>query len=149
MRTDGPARDARALLRGTMISLLVTAVLVAVAASLVAGSPGVVGALVGVGLVTVLFGGSAWLLSRVADRAPGTALAVLVGGAFARLALYAVVLVSLAQVAWLDRTSLAGATAVAVVVTLAYELRALTRTPQLYWVDADAARRTVPTATRS
>lgn len=141
---------ARRLLRGTSVVLALLAITLSVLFGVIAGPAGAAGAVIGVGLVFVLFGGSALLLTTVAGRFSQFAVGVLAIGAFSRLALYGVVLSMLSSVPWLHRASLAIATAVAVGVTLMYELRALARLPRLFWVDADISRpQPVPHATRS
>ncbi|MEX0831963.1 MAG: hypothetical protein WD358_03330 [Nitriliruptoraceae bacterium] len=144
-----PRGAVRSLLVGTVVTLSVTATIVAVVAGFVAGTAGVVGALIGVGLVLVLFAGSAGLLLITVSRNPSMALAVLVGGAFVRLAVYGSTLVALARVEGIHRPSLAIATGVAIAIALVQEMRALARTPRLYWVDASTPDGPVPSATRS
>jgi hypothetical protein len=150
VRADGLDLQTRKLALRTVAALLVVGAVAVPVATVLAGTAGALGAAIGVGLALVLFGGSAGLLALVARRRPASAVGVLVGGAFARLALYGVILTALSGAASVDATSLAVSTGVAVVVALADELRTLSRLPSLYWVDADAARaRLVPSATRS
>ncbi|MEX0869648.1 MAG: hypothetical protein WD011_08240, partial [Nitriliruptoraceae bacterium] len=119
-------------------------------AGMLSNAGGVAGAIVGTGLVAVLFGGSALALRIVARRGSAHAFALLTGSALVRLALYGVVLAAVSDVAWLDSVTLAVATGIAVVVTLLFELRTLSRLPRLFWIDADAtATQSVPAATRS
>jgi hypothetical protein len=147
---DATGADERLLARGALSVLAVLALPAAATAAVVGGLPAAASALIGLGFVLVLFGASALLLSWVAGRRPSTALAVLVGGVAGRLVLYAATLSALTQVAWIHRPSLALATGAAVAVTLAYELRVLSRTPRLFWVDAGAPRPSALTnATRS
>jgi ATP synthase protein I len=105
-------------------------------ATLAAGAPGALGAVVGLALVFVLFAVSGLLVAAVSRRGPGVALGVAGSAAFVRLALYVVVLSALEVVHGLHRPSLAAATAVALVATLAYEIRVISRTPHLSWVQA-------------
>lgn len=145
--------DERRLAAGAVWAVGLLALPAGVLAGLAAGWAGVVSALIGLGFVLVLFGAAAALLAWVAGRNPTRGLrgvGVLVGGALVRLALYAVVLVALARLTWLHRPSLAWATAAAIAITLAYELRLMARLPRLFWVDAEAARPTaVSNTTRS
>ncbi len=134
--------DERRLAMGAVRALAVLAVPVAAVGGLVAGWPGAVSALVGLGFVLVLFGASAVLLAWVARRNPTRGLrgvGVLVGGGVVRLALYGAALVGLAQLGWVHRPSLAVATAAAIAVTLAYELRLMAGMPRLFWIDPDLA----------
>ncbi len=135
-----PGAPERALAAGTARVLALVAVPVLGVAALVAGWPGVLGAAVGLGFVALLSVGSALVLARVAGQGGGVGLAALVGGAFARLLLYAAALVALSGVEGLHRESLAIATAVGVAVTLAYELRHLARQPRLFQVETGTTR---------
>ncbi|MFA9445030.1 hypothetical protein [Egicoccus sp. AB-alg6-2] len=148
--SGAPVADAADdLLRGTLRVLGLVAVVVVTAASLLAGPVAGLSALIGVGFVAVLFGVSTAVLAWLARRGAGSALGVLAGAMVGRLILYAAALSVLAQVAWVHRTSLALATAVAVALTLAYELRALSRMPRLFWIDADASHTAALDTTRS
>lgn len=150
MRPDDRTTDERRLLSGAVGVLGVLALPTVVVATLLAGWPGAAGAIAGLGLVAVLFTGSAALLGWVGRRAPSRAAGVMLAGAFGRLAFYVLALSILARVEWLHRPSLAIATAIAVGVTLAYELRLVSRMPRLFWVDSRAGRPTaVLTTTRS
>jgi hypothetical protein len=135
----GP-RDEHKLLRGTLIALVITAVPIVAAAGLLVGADGVLGAIVGIGLVALLFGGSTAVLAYVASRRGGAGIGLLVGGAALRLPLYLAVLFALRDVPYVHGRSLATATAIAIAVTLAVELRLLARLPRLFWVDAAATR---------
>lgn len=150
MRTDPSGSQLRGLAGRTLVLLSLLAVPLVVVATWQLGWHAGASALTGVGFVLVLFGASALSLAWVSDRRPGTALAVLLGGALGRLALYAATLGALGTLTWVHRPTLAVATGVAVAVTLAAELRWLSRTPSLFWVDAEACRPTaVSHATRS
>ena len=143
-------RDERRLATGALTALAVLAVPMIAGAALYAGAPGVVGVATGLGLVALLFGGAAALLSLVVDRRPTTALAVMVMGVLVRLLAYAAVLTALDGTGWVHRPSLAAATGLGIALTLAYELRLLATMPRLFWIDADTDRpRAVGNATRS
>lgn len=120
--------------------LVVLAVPSAVVAGLVAGTPGVVGSLIGIAFVALLFVAASLSLAWAVQHAPTLTLAVLAAGTFARLATYAAVLVALGDVAWVHPQSLAASTGVATAVTLAAELVWLARTPQLFHIETDASR---------
>lgn len=142
--------DERRLARGAVGVLAVLALPVCVVAGVMAGWPGAVSALLGLGFVLVLFGSSAVLLAWVAERHGGAGIGILVGGAICRVTFYFAALLALAQIPWVDRVSLALATGVAVAVTLAYELVLLARMPRLFWIDTGADRPLVGShATRS
>ncbi len=149
MRTDDLDTTTARLVRGTFVTLGVTGAAAVLVSAVTVGRAGVLGALVGVGLVGLLFGGSAVLLAFVVRRSPAHAAGVLAVGAFVRLASYAVVLATLSGVGWIDPLVLAVTTGAAVTVTLAYELHALSRMPRLFWIDDVVRTRPVPSATRS
>jgi hypothetical protein len=129
-------QDERRLALGAVQVLAALVPPVAGVAYLAAGWPGVVSALIGLGFVLVLFGGSAALLAMVAARRSDGGVGLLVVGASIRLPLYLGVLTLLGHLPWVHGRSLAAATAFAIAVTLAYELRLMSRMPRLFWVDA-------------
>lgn len=150
MTASKVAVDERRLAGGALRVLAAISPLVAGVAWIVAGPAGAISALIGLALVLVLFGASALLLAWVAERAGTSFVGTLVGGAFLRLGLYAATLMGLSTVDAIHRPSLALATAVAVAVTLGYELYLLHNSPRLFWVDAAAAQPSVVSdATRS
>jgi hypothetical protein len=125
-----------------ILALVVLAVPVVAVAAALEGSAGAAGALAGLGLVAVLFGAAGAAQGLAARRSSSAVLAVAAIGFGVRLAVYLAVLQALAQVAALHRTSLAIATALGVFVTLYYELRFITRTPELFWLElGDTDRR--------
>jgi hypothetical protein len=142
LRAEQTSRDHLRLAKRALGLLAVLAVPTAVVAWLFAGTPGVVGALIGVGFVALLFGAASASLAWAVANAPSLAVGVLAAGAFARLAIYAAALTALTGATWLHRPSLALATGVATAVTLVAELIWLARTPSLFHVDAEAARPT-------
>ena len=135
-----PGVAERRLATGAALTIGVLAVPVTGVAWLLVGPAGALSALIGLGFVLVLFGASAALLALVAARQAGAGIGILAAGAALRLPLYVGVLAALSEVPWVHGRSLAAATAVAVAVTLATELRMLATTPSLFWVDATAAR---------
>jgi hypothetical protein len=134
-------RDERRLAIGAVQVLAALSLPVAGVAYLVTGWAGVVSALIGLGFVLVLFGGSAALLAVVAARRSDGGVGVLVLGAAVRLPLYLGALTLLGRLPWVHGRSLAAATAFAIAVTLAYELRLMSRMPRLFWVDAEPGPR--------
>lgn len=138
-RTPDGAADARQLCRASLTTLAVVAVPVVSGAGWIVGPDGALGALVGIGLVAVLFGVSTWLLA-VATRRRDAGIGLQVAGAMLRLPLYLAVLLSVSGVPAVHGRSLAAATAIAYAVTLVVELRLLAGMPRLFWVDAAATR---------
>jgi hypothetical protein len=155
------AIDERRLARGALRILAVLAPPVLGVAYFVAGSAGAISALIGLSFVLVMFSASgailAWVSARSSggqdaatdatdatdastsgDLAAGKGVGLMVLGAAVRLPLYIVALVLLERVSWIHGRSLAAATAIAVVVTLAYELRLIATMPRLFWVDPAA-----------
>ncbi|MFO7779691.1 MAG: hypothetical protein R6V28_15190 [Nitriliruptoraceae bacterium] len=143
-RREASGSDERRLLWVAVGTLAALAAPIAAVAWLLAGPNGALSAMIGLGLVLLLFGASAAALAWVAANRGGAGIGVLAGGALLRLPLYLLVLFALSGVSWVHGRSLAAATAIAVAVTLGTELRMLARTPRLFWVDAAAARSTAP-----
>lgn len=114
------------------VAALAACVPTSAGAALVAGMPGLYGALVGTALVLVLFGAGAAMMMWAGRRGPSAMTAVAAGGVGARLLLYAAVLMALDGADVVHRPSLAVATAVALVITLGAELTVLARTPSLF-----------------
>lgn len=141
--------EERKLVVGALGVLSLLAVPAAGIAYAVVGWEGAVSALLGLGFVLLLFGGSAVLLVRAARRGDN-GIVVLVIGAVVRLPLYLASLALLSRLSWVHGRSLALATLVAVAVTLAYELRLIARSPRMFWIDPEAAAASgVADATRS
>lgn len=133
-----PARRELVLARGALAALAVIAVPVLAGAAASQGLAGLSGAAAGLGLVLVLFGLAGVLHGWAARLPPRAWVAAVAGGFVARLAIYLLALWGLAAVDRLHRPSLAVATAVGFFATLLYELRVLSRTPQLFWVEPGA-----------
>ena len=128
-------RDERRPVKVAFAGALAAAVPTTVIGGMVAGRAGVAGALVGIGLVLVLFGLGASLMMWAGRRGPST-LALVAGlGVSGRLMLYAAVLLALDGADIVHRPSLAGAAAVTLIITLAGEMTVLSRTPSLYQLD--------------
>lgn len=150
LAAEPPAVDERRLAFASLRILAVLAPPVLGVAYYVAGASGALSALIGLSFVLVLFGASAAILAWVsarsssagasasADLSARKGVGLMVLGAAVRLPLYIVALVLLEQISWIHGRSLAGATAIAVVATLAYELRLMATMPRLFWVDAAA-----------
>jgi hypothetical protein len=151
------AIDERRLAGGALRILAILAPPVIGVAYFVAGWAGAISALIGLGFVLVMFSASAAILAWVSarsssgqdtddttdagtsgDLAAGKGVGLMVLGAAVRLPLYIVALVLLERVSWIHGRSLAAATAIAVVATLAYELRLIATMPRLFWVDPAA-----------
>jgi len=141
VRDPAPGAAERRLVRAAVLTIALLALPVSAVAWALVGPSGALSALVGLGLVLVLFGGSAAALVHVASRGRGAGIGVLVGAAALRLPLYLVVLLGLSGVPWVHGRSLAAATAVGVAVTLTAELRLLSSLPQLFWIDVAPAPR--------
>lgn len=105
---------------------------------LIAGPGGALGAGAGLILVLALFGLTGLALGRLRVVAPSVVVGVSLAGVGLRLAGYAVALALLGSVDAVHRPSLAAATLVGFVATLAYEIRVVSRTPALFWVRASS-----------
>lgn len=127
--------------RSAMMLCLVLAVPVVGVAALSAGIPGALGAGIGVALVTLLFGMSGVTLSWGARISPEMLMGVALGGVLLRFMVYGLMLVVLGDVDVVHKPSLAIATAVVLLVTLAYEVRLVSRAPGFFWVRPGAIER--------
>lgn len=114
--------------------LAVLAVPVIAGSWLVAGPGGAAGALAGLVLVLALFGLTGLVLGRIRASTPSVVVGVSLAGVGVRIAGYAAALALLASVDGLHRPSLAVATLIGFVATLAYEIRVVSRTPAFFWV---------------
>lgn len=121
--------------------LAVLAVPLIAGATAVAGWGGALGSAAGLLLVLGLFGLSGLALGALPAAGPSLVVRVSLVALGVRLVGYLVALAALATVDGLHRPSLAAATAVAIVVTLAHELRTVQTTPGFFRVDAGAGAR--------
>lgn len=133
-RTPGErvAGDERRIVTAAVVAAACAFVPTAVVASVVAGAAGFFGAVVGTSLVLVLFGVGAAMMLWAGRRGPSALTMVAAGGVGARLMIYAAVLMALDAADVVHRPSLAAATFVTLVITLAAELAVLARTPSLF-----------------
>lgn len=129
------------LARSAVYVCLALAVPVVGIAAVLAGAPGAIGAGLGVGLVMLLFGMSGATLAWAARISPEMLMGVALGGVLLRFMLYGLMLVLLGDVEAVHKPSLAIATAVALVITLIYEVRLVSRTPGFFWVRTGAVER--------
>jgi hypothetical protein len=146
------ARDERRPVIVAFLASLAASVPTAAIAGMVAGLPGVLGALVGASLVLVLFGAGAAMMMWAGRRGQSTMAMVAAGGVAGRLVLYAAVLMALDGTELVHRPSLAVATAVTLVITLGGELAVLARTPSLFRLvvpDGAPTARTTRNTTRN
>ena len=132
---DRFARDERRLVIAAFVGSLCAFLPTAAIATLVAGRRGLLGAFVGTGLVLVLFGAGAAMMLWAGRRGPSMMTLVAAGGVAARLLLYAAVLTALDGTDMVHRPSVAAATAVTLIITLAGEIAVLARTPSLFRLD--------------
>jgi len=100
-----------------------------------AGTPGLVGAAIGTGVVAGGFLISAGIHALALPFGPMASLGASVAGYVLRLLFYAVLLVVLLPVGGFSRTSLAISAAVVLVLTLAYEIWLIGRTQSFSWID--------------
>lgn len=114
---------------------------------LVAGPDGVLSAGIAVALVAGMYLMSGMLLSYAAKIGPGALMAAALGGFALRLMIYALLIVLLTPVEAIHGPTLAITAAALLVLSLIYEARLVSRTPNLYWIDAEAAR-TAPATSR-
>ena len=117
--------------------LLLGGPVIAVAA-LLEGTPGALSAAIGAAVVIGMFLMAGALMSWAARISPAALMGAVLGGYLVRLMIYAGLIVLLRPVEWLSGPSLAIATAVLLVAVLVWEVRVVSRTPNLFWVNAAA-----------
>lgn len=149
MTTTRHLTDEQKLLRGVFSALGVIAVVVVSGAGILLDFFAALSAAIGVLFVTLMFGGSAAILARVArSQSPfltgSGGVMALAAAAMIRLPVYLLALWGLSRVAWIHPRSLALAVVIGIVVTLVYELRLVSALPRLFWIDTSVARPTVP-----
>ena len=109
-------------------------------AFLAAGLAGALSAAIGAAVVIGMFLMAGALMSYAARVSPAALMAAVLGGYVLRLVIYALLIVLLRPVEWLSGPTLAISTAVLLVEVLMWEVRLVSRTPELFWVDARAGR---------
>lgn len=126
------------LARSAVLFLLVLGGPVIAVAGLLQGSAGALSAAIGAAVVIGMFLMAGALMSWAARISPAALMGAVLGGYLVRLMIYAGLIVLLRPVAWLDGPSLAISTAVLLVAVLVWEVRVVSRTPNLFWVNAAA-----------
>jgi hypothetical protein len=137
----------RMALRGVLLVVAVGALFVGGAAVL-ADREALNGAVLGVAIVagTMLLSGGA--LSLAAPFGPSALFAAALGGYVLKLGIYALLMVLLRDVTWLDGVALAVTSAILLVVALAWQSRLVLRDPRLLWIAPGDARQAAPGADR-
>lgn len=126
------------LARSAVGFLLVLGGPVIAVAALIEGTPGALSAAIGAAVVIGMFLMAGALMSWAARISPAALMGAVLGGYLVRLMIYAGLIVLLRPVPWLSGPSLAISTAVLLVAVLVWEVRMVSRTPNLFWVDAAA-----------
>jgi hypothetical protein len=140
-RTQDAARAVfRRALRDTLVLLGVLAVVGVGVGALVAGLPGVWGALIAVGLALVFSGTTVVAMLRTLDASPNTMAAVVMGTWLAKVLVVIVVLALVRDLEFYSRGVLAGVLALGVIGSALLDLRAVNggRVP---YVEPGAAER--------
>lgn len=151
-RTPGPVTatepiEWRMAVRGVLLVVVVGAVLVG-GAGVVADREVVNGAALGVAIVAGAMLLSGGLLSLAAPFGPSALFAAALGGYVVKLGVYAVLMIALRDVAWLDGIALAVTAAILLVVALTWQSRLVLRDPRLFWVAPGDAQTASPYAGR-
>ena len=126
------------LARSAVGFLLILGGPVIAVAALLEGVPGALSAAIGAAVVIGMFLMAGALMSWAARISPAALMGAVLGGYLIRLMIYAGLIVLLRPVEWLSGPSLAISTAVLLVAVLVWEVRVVSRTPNLFWVDASA-----------
>lgn len=125
----GDSPEAAAVFRRALRDMVVLVVGVAVLGSgigyLVAGLPGVWGALIGAGIALVFSGATTLSMLKTSGTAPGTMMAVIMGTWLGKLAVVIVLLAVLRGMDFYDRYVLAAVVAVAVIGSALLDYRAV------------------------
>ncbi|HEY0186401.1 MAG TPA: hypothetical protein VGC67_02835 [Cellulomonas sp.] len=131
---DAPAGDSpevvavfRAALRGSVLLVVVVTVLGVGIGALVAGTPGVWGALIGAGLALVFSGATTVSMLRTAHSSPSTMMAVVMGTWLGKIVLVVVLLAVLRGMDFYDRYVLAAVVAAATIGSAVVDLLAVSR----------------------
>lgn len=128
------------LAKGAVKALAVAGIPVLGLAWTLAGTGGLLGAGISLAIVSGMYLLSGALLSFAAKLGPGALMGAALGGFALRLMIYALLMVLLRPVEAIHGPSLAVSAAVLLVFSLVWEARAVSRMPNLYWIDAAAAR---------
>ncbi|MGI9017452.1 MAG: hypothetical protein ACR2HR_10190 [Euzebya sp.] len=134
---------------GALKFLAVAAVPVVGLSWLIIGPTGALSAGISVAIVAGMYLMSGLLLSYAAKFGPGALMAAALGGFGLRLAIYALLLVLLTPIQSIHGPTLAVTAACLIVATLVWEVRMVSKIPNLYWIDARAARSTPPQQPRT
>lgn len=122
----------RSALRATLVLLVVVAVVGVGAGYLIAGTEGVWGALMGVG-VTLLFSGTTiWSMIFTADKSPSTTMAVVMGAWLAKMVVLIAILATVGQSDGFHRTVFAVIVLVGVVGSAALDMYAVAKGREPY-----------------
>ncbi|SDS30437.1 hypothetical protein SAMN04489860_1254 [Paraoerskovia marina] len=117
----------RAALRDVLVMLAGLTVLGVAVGALVAGLPGVWGALLGVGVAVIFSVTTVWTMYRTADSTPTTMAAVVMGGWLVKMVLVVVALVALRQADFYDKYVFAVVLLVGAVASAYVDYRAVER----------------------
>ncbi|MFC8922781.1 hypothetical protein [Cellulosimicrobium sp. NPDC057127] len=117
----------RTALRDVLVLLGSLAVVGVAVGALVAGLPGVWGALLGVAVAVVFSATTVWAMLRTVDSTPTTTAAVVMGSWLAKMVVLIVVLVVLRGMNFYDRWVFAGVLLVGVIGSAVLDYRAVSR----------------------
>ena len=131
-QTIGPHGQAvravfRTALRDVLVLLGALTVLGVAIGALVAGLPGVWGALLGVGVALLFSATTVWAMLRTVDASPTTTAAVVMGSWLAKMVVLIVILVVLRGMDFYDRWVFAGVLLVGVIGSAVLDYRAVSR----------------------
>lgn len=131
-QTIGPHGQAvrtvfRTALRDVLVLLGALTVLGVAIGALVAGLPGVWGALLGVGVALLFSATTVWAMLRTVDASPTTTAAVVMGSWLAKMVVLIVILVVLRGMDFYDRWVFAGVLLVGVIGSAVMDYRAVNK----------------------
>jgi ATP synthase protein I len=116
-----------AMLRGSLVPTLVVGVVCVVVATVVAGVPGLVGALLALAIVTLSFSATLLVMRWAAKNGPTNVMAAALATYMGKVLVLGVFLVVFGRASWLDGPSFGLTAIVCAVVWLVFEARAYYR----------------------
>lgn len=131
-------QDAR-ILRGAAIPTIVVGVVLTAVFAVLAGTPGLLGAVLGSLVVLVFFGLSWFVISKASESGPTAMMGAAFGTYLVKIVLLGVLLVSFRETSAFDFQAFAWTILINTIVFMAFQVRAFMRQRVLY-VDPTASR---------
>lgn len=130
-----------AILRGAAVPTLVAGAVVAAVFGFLAGTDGVIGAVIGTALVILFFGISWVVISRASQIGPTAMMGAAIGTYFVKIVLLGLLLVTFRDTTAFDFQAFAWGVLIGTLVFMAFEVRVFLKQRILY-VEPDVSKRT-------